>query len=176
MAIAVTCAASYAWFVESSSVSASISSGVISFYFTTNDKFNQDVAIADTNYPITYTKTSLSGMFPGQTMSAPLKFSNQGSNIDATYTVTVKSVVCPADMQWTINDQTYVGTDLVGKTLISKGISHGVDAVDSFNLVGLWPAGESSNTDKNAADIAFMQANDEVTVVLNVSAQQVNPS
>lgn len=90
LAITVCFSEVYAWFYESTTAKANVSAGVLSFYFTTNGEFNKDVTITETSPSVTFSKTELKGMCPGQTMTVKLTLSNEGSNVGAMYQIKLK--------------------------------------------------------------------------------------
>ncbi len=176
LTIAICSAASYAWFLEQSTASANISAKVLAFYFTTNGKFNQDVTVSSEGYNITYDNTNLDGMFPGQTFNAPIVFSNQQSNVDAKYTVTVVSSNAPDDFVWKLrnkddNSTVDITSQVNGKqVIITKTIGK---VSNSFDIVGNWPKGGTDTNEKNAKDIAFMETKKPIEIKLRVVAEQV---
>lgn len=170
LVIAVCCAASFAWFSNSTKAYGNADIKVVKFDFRTNNKFNDDFTMSPSNTQI----------YPGKDFSIPLDFSNGsvGNVTDAVYTVEVVSVTAPANMIWKFgtnssassNADVTTAVNAKGKLITERTIKSG--STDKYYLYGLW---KNIDTDTaNAQDIAFQQSNDTVTIKLKVTAHQVD--
>ncbi len=95
LVITVCFSAAYAWFFENTSAKANVSGEVLSFYFTANGKFNEEIVLSagDTsdNANFKYLHQP-NGFYPGQEIQIKLTLSNKLSNLDAIYKITAKDI------------------------------------------------------------------------------------
>lgn len=170
LVIAVCCAASFAWFNNSTTARGSADIKVIKFDFRTNSKFNEDFTMSPSNTEI----------YPGKDFTIPFTFSNgsAGNVTGAVYTVEVVSVTAPVNMIWKFGSGSNASSNAdvtatvngKGKLITEKLLESGNS--EKFYLYGLWKNVDTETA--NAQDIAFQQSNNTVTVKLKVTAHQVD--
>lgn len=140
LAVSVCFCAVYAWFLENSTAKATISGEVLSFYFTANGKFNEQVTFSEAENNFTYEK-SPNGMFPGQKIMATLTLSNENSNVDAIYKISIKNS----------NENHYPKDCLITVKSVDNDEGYSRNTFSQSEIV--YPV--SSNTDKYQSDPSY---------------------
>lgn len=170
LTISVCCAASFAWFYQNTTSTATASMQVVKFDFNTNGEFNGTVDLSP-GVP----------MYPGQSFSIPLIFTNgsAGNVTDAVYSLFVEETsALPSNMIWKFGtSSTGTGsadvTDIINnkQSLISNAfMASGGKA--TFYLYGEWVY-KDTEADNNA-DLEFQKSNDKISIKLRVIASQSN--
>ncbi len=155
LAVSVCFSAVYAWFYTSTDANANIDGKVLNFYFTTNGTFNENITITEGDGYLTYEKDPKTGMFPGQKMNVKLVLSNEASNVDAIYKISVKGEE---------NDKYPPDCLLYIKNAEGEGYERWTFVPDTV----IYPT--ESNTDKYSADgtYAFLKAGEKKELMLTV--------